>query len=730
MKQTIKRIAVMRRLLMLSGSRLDLILCIFLFAGCCVWGGWFLENRIHTVGYTWKFSTKWIVPSALFAEGQGFINPVPESVEGLKPFLDEKKQTFSFSSRIEDADSSTLDWFQAQHRYLLLTLGVWWRIFGVSWLTFKWLIAVYYGMSAVLLYLIFRLGLRRLLSLAATMLFMIAPVVMLALPSMRDFAKTPFIFTVLLILLYLIKEQAPRKRYYLLVLVLGLVIGAGLGFRKDLMAAIPPAAAVLAIAARTETPLRLKGRAAALTLFLASVFLMQIPLMMAPGADKGGAKPAHDIICGFATENDAALGMQCASYERVYQFWDAFTHAAGNSWGRRVLDIEDTIYYNSIESTHANNGLVLAMMGMFPGDMLARGYAAASRILGGEFARTFPDIYPEKPVITALSRVFRPLASVLEWSKFLLISAFLIVLSAWSPRRAWAVFFLILYFTGYTCLQFQVRHYFYLTFIPIGLLGFLVERGLRLVSVLIKRRRDLNITEIKTPFFRSIPLRRMALFAFTAAALLVLPLFLGRLWQERALRSYIAACLQAPRTELAVDAIPEQAGKEEGDKENVLFRLSEPVISRRTSYGLQAWDVQTEYFMAEFAPSAAPRTFRIVYDAETEFNDFSHPIHLIGAPESREGLVRYFFPVYQACYTTVAGSPNPYTGFDGRWGRSLFAGLEIPGKWAGDFKGLYRVTDLDPFGVLLNIEIPPDLADFRYYQRFRLFTPVGTTPGS
>jgi hypothetical protein len=697
----------------------DLAVALLLFAVFTGWGGFYLTRYIETVGYTYKLSTHLLVPSALFAEGAGLTNLPPETVPGLKAFLDEETASFTFTGRIPETEKIPLSWFHARHLYLFWTLGIWWGIFGVSWLAFKWLIALFYGISAVLLYSLFRAGMGRAASLAGASLFLFSPAVLTILPSLRDFAKMPFFLAVAGIMLYLIRKPVSRRSLYGAAAAAGIVTGAGFGFRADILACIPAVLAILLLAVKTEGRREIANRSAAAALFLGVFFVVQLPLQIA-SRDEGGALAARNFTAGLATERDAWFGLDRASYEQIYAFEDGFLHATANSWGHRVLGIESEIPYNSPESARAYQSFALHTLYMFPRDMLARGYAATLRILGNGFLRRPREEYSGNTVIAALEKNLSPLAQFMEWTKLAAAGAVLLILSAFRPRSAWAGLFLTMYFTGYTALQFHFRHYFHLTFISIWFMAFLLDHGTRSLWRLVRDRG----AGAELPGACAPRLRNMAIFAVTAAAMLLIPLFLTRLWQERILNGYIAKCNAAPLIQLATQPVPRDTEGGEETAEPFYYRLAEPIQSRKHTDEAQVWEAQTEYIMAAFTAKPEPRALRVRYDAETPFNDFSHMFRLLPSPESSGGVTRYFFPVYQACYTSVAGQPNPYYFFDGRWGRSLFAGIELSADRTEDFLGLYRVKDLDPFQMLLNIQIPPDRADFRYHQRLHIFSKI------
>ncbi len=708
--------------------RLDKALLALLFVAALGFGGWYLRTHIHTVGYTYKLSTNHLVPAVLWAEGHGFVNPPVDAVPDLGDFLDERIASFSLRGKDVsfEGEQLTLSWFHVHHRYLMWVLAVWWAVFGVSWASFQWLLALFYAVTALCVYGLFRLGTGRFTSTLGALAYMLAPVTLTILPSLRDFSKAPFILAAALLMLYLVRGKRVPRKIMGVALLLGLVIGFGRGFRQDILVCFVPAVAILGLGVAPAAQRVFKVRAAALAVFGGAFLIAAIPTFFTGNAGGGGSMLAHDIICGFATEREADLGLERASYERVYYFSDAFTHAAGNSFGHRVCGITEPIPYNSRQSAVANTRLVLATGLMFPGDMVARAYASVCRILGLGFVRLPAHEYPLNAVTEFTRTLFEPLAQHLEQGKLFYTAAAFLIISGYSFRLAMAGFLLFLFLTAYPCLQFHVRHYFHLTFVSLWFFAFVLDRaffGMRQLAGQARHRPLKESGGVWWPEIRPAALRMVA-FAATAVLLLLVPLHAGRLWQRHNLQAHIAACRDAEVAEVAL--------QREADNGRVRFALAEPIESERHISGPQTWEVQTEYLMAAFTPSDSARDFTLEYRSQSSFNDFSHALTLHPTPESEDGLVRYFIPLYQACYVDISGLPNPDPGFDGRWGRALLEGLTMAPGTAADFQGLYRVRDLSEFGLLFNIQIPPNMQDFRYYQRVPVYwqaEETGTTHG-
>lgn len=673
----------------------------------------YLNRYVTTIASSYKVSTRWFGPSLMLASGKGFVNPVEDEIPGLRAFLDEETPDFDASRIPEGPCFREPSGLHKCYRYLLYAVALTWRIGGVSWGSYKVFLAVLYAVLAAVVYGLFRLGMGRLLSLAGTAAFMLSPVVLTLVPSSRDFAKAPFILGVVLVIGYLVSRPVARKwRYFAACAALGALIGVGLGFRDDLLVCLIPAALAILLVDRGPAALRVVHRLEGVGLFGVCFIVFAGPILIQ--MEEEGPRASHHIINGMSREREADMGIVPASYERVYLFSDAYVHATANSYGHRVLGITEEIPYLSPNSSLSGTAYVLDVFRQFPADMITRGLASTSCILGGGFLRLPPGEYPTNDFVKAWAAREHPLAAHLERWKVFYVAAGLLMLGSVSFRLGWSALLLMLYFTGYACLQFHVRHCFHLTFISLWLFGFVIARGLAAVwrLRLAPVRRQAAAVLSSPRCWWAPPVKRVVSFAASVVLVFTLVFGTASLYQRHNVKDYLARCAAAELEPVATHLSSSET--------SVMFALDDEILSPRVTTGGQVWEVQTEYLAAVFAASAAPRMIRIEYDSECPFNDFSCNVLVAGDGAARGALTRYFFPVYQSLYTTIAGTENPYQGFDGRWGRSALKGISMPIEYGGDFKGLYRVKDIMPFRVLLNLSTSDDNSRFRYQQWFRL----------
>src|SRR4029450_13222396 len=112
-------------------------------------------------------------------------------------------------------------------------------------------------------YGILRLTLTRSLALCALAVSVTATPNLMLVPQLRDYAKGPFLLAAMLILGAAVRWGSGLRRTLALAALCGAVVGIGLGFRNDLLLAIPPS--LLTLAVLVPRSLSLRDRAVVIT---------------------------------------------------------------------------------------------------------------------------------------------------------------------------------------------------------------------------------------------------------------------------------------------------------------------------------------------------------------------------------------------------------------------------------------------------------------------------------
>lgn len=608
--------------------------------------------------------TAWLyIPSVMFASGRGLVNVAPQDVPGLLEFVEFETMEFDRDCVPEDLPIKPLDTYERYHRYLLYAAGWTWRLFGISWGALKILIVGLLCTATLLAYGIFRLGMNRGFSLAGAALFILTPEVTVVAVNLRDFSKAPFFLATVLILGLLCKKRPGLRAFLGSALLLGVVQGIGLGFRRDLAICLVPSVIVLAFCARRAPGKPFLHRLAAIGLLCASFVVSAWPILTSFREE--GSLGYHDMLMGMSTFSDDQLGLDRASYERMYRLHDVYVYVSAVTYRERV-----GLPNSPTEPSDGKKELLIEMARTFPADMLVRPYAAIVRILG----HGFPYGWDVCGVLCAAG-VF-------------------LLLHYGGRRQAWLALFLVVYFCGYTCLQYTYRHCFHLYFLSFWLVGFLGQACVWFVwqmrpSV---RRRQWPRLRRRVSF----ALRQGAVSCVCAGALFLVPLYGARIYQRQAVAEIIEKHAAADLEPIAVERRPWQG--------LALFRPTAQSAFQPCARAMYGGGLRATYLMAEFEVGETTPYFWIRYEGKHGANDFWSVLALEPYGYVHNQRVRYFFPVYE---------------FMGLREWSHFVGLALSEKYEATFKGLYRVRNVDDFRLLLNLTVPEDMGQFRAYQKVR-----------
>ncbi|HPC15157.1 MAG TPA: hypothetical protein P5318_05625 [Candidatus Hydrogenedentes bacterium] len=647
--------------------------------------------------------------SVMIACGRGFITPVVSTIPALSDFLLQKTNTFDPKQLPDTFPTFRNSRFTDNHFYLLTAAGWIWKVFGMDWRVLKLLFVVLYCASAGVVYGLFRLGMNRLFSALGALFFMTAPLVLTTLPNLRDFAKAPFLLGVILMLGHLVARPLTPRRLFGLAAGIGLTIGFGQGFRQDLFICLIPSVLIIAFFARGMGPLSVGRRLAALALFILSYAFAVWPCR-ATSTDEGTLM-FHNVIMGLSSECSDLLGVGKASYDMEYLCNDNFAHAARCSYARRIKGNKDPIGYQTVEGARVAKEYVIDVAKTFPADFIARGLAALRFILGGTSVERAPYGPPHSQFLDRMNSLHAPVAAVMNAAGILAAVVVLLAASRREPRVAIAMLFLLLYFGSYTALLFQLRHCFHLVFVPIWFSGVLIENGVRAAAAF---RLDMFRG---TGWWRTVETRRMAVFALASFAVMAAPLYAARVYQYvkvgRLLAPYQTAKLESVETETSLLKnwhVFKPTSWEPFPSPNTIAGAPEPNTRwlaplPRSGSGFDAYemDPRVSYGVVELASNTTPCPVAVRFETEQGGNDFSRILCAQSGGTGPNARTLFFFPIYEFPASVTLG-------------RSRFAGVALPADRAAEFKGLYRVADLEPFPFLPVLSIPENTSHIQRYQ--------------
>ena len=258
------------------------------------------------------------IPAIMMNAGHGFSNIDPTTVPELRTFLDFQQPAFNIQNIPENIESVPLHPYQEFHRYLIYSVALIWRIQGVTWDAVKTLLLIYLFLTCLGVYGICRLAMHPLLALLTVIAFSsLTGRSQPHSPILRDFAKAPFILGTAYFLACIVFKENTRAKFFVKVLLVGLLLGLGMGFRRDVMIFLPISIIFLFFGA-------IKGSHYAIGTKIISV-LMLITVFVVSGWPvhkslmRSGFLAAHDTIMGFSSFSDHELKLvQPASYEKHY----------------------------------------------------------------------------------------------------------------------------------------------------------------------------------------------------------------------------------------------------------------------------------------------------------------------------------------------------------------------------------------------------------------------------
>jgi hypothetical protein len=611
--------------------------------------------------------------------GRGYTDPGPALTPGLSAFLTLKSDHFSCAELPQALPARPPNVTQRLYRYLMWSVAGVWAVRGISWSELWPLFGVLYGATVAVCYGLFRLGMGRIVSCAAALGLLVSSTHLGNLPGLRDYAKAPFILGLILIAAHLARRL---DRPAALAALFGGVLGIGFGFRNDILIVLPAFIVVLLAwelpRDRRDVGVRLMGLAIAGVAFTVTAW----PILWAYAR---GSNTGHVALLGLMTPFDGPLGIAGSVYAWGYAFLDGFANTVINSYTYRVYG--HPVVYLSGEYDRAMIHYILQIARHWPADIIARAYSAVLKVVDFPFETgVYMDSVPFGIRNATVLRLYgwqTGALHVLEGTGIAAVALALCALSASSVRRAVLLLAGLLYFAGYTAIQFQPRHFFHLEFIAWWALGFLAQ-GVIAGELLSRPSRE--------------TMRRVAVFAAIALGILVLPLEAARWYQQRHMRLFLERYVDAAREPVTVQAI------EAGDR--TLLQAATLWEGRNVQQR-----VSTEYIVVAFSPAACsaislPVTFR--YDAPDQWTDYSLDLTLplTGDHPSTE----VFFPAYY-----ISGS-------------SRFTGVEVPRGLERCVQQVTRVRDLRPLPLLLNLTLTSNLEHALLYQTLSDWETSGPVP--
>lgn len=660
-----------------------------LFVAAFATAVWFVPQFVASGGKPWFYQQEF-GPAVMEACGLGYVNPAPKTQPALEAFLDRKTDVVSCSG-LESAATAPLTSMQRAFRYLMMMVGETWRVRGhVAWSALTPLYGLLYGITAVLAYAIFRQGMGRTLAGLSATALIFSTLHLHNLPHLRDYAKAPFVLALVLAAIRLVRAEATTGRTLARAVAAGVLTGIGIGFRNDLLVAIPAFVAVFAVFLPLGLRERVWLRAAAIALYLVAVYGAMWPMSSVYRTGGGGSTP-HLVLLGLTPAFGADLGVDNSRlYELGFEYRDELALALIDNYADRTRADHRFLPMYGADYDRSAGQLLRDIAWHIPADLLTRVYASAVRITELPHSTTTAALVVPEFLSPVAQRLLLLKADGLRrfgalWPVPFVVS--LLALSVWNLRVGLFAMLFVLYLAGYPALQFQERHFFHLEFVGWWALGFsLTLLGSAAVAVVHAGWRK-DWIKVVTP---ADGWRRAGVQAAVAwvvlAVLLIAPLWVLRRYQEGQVRSWLQAVSVAPRT--AVDLVATTLPN--GD-----VQLAAPSLVA----GLpQDGGVHAAYLVAYVGgPRCDVTTVRMTqrYHATTAGYDFTHFVDL-PVPLGDDPTALYF-PAYYRNPRSAVTADEPFG----------FAGLELPAAQASCLTRVSRINDASAWPALFELRLRP-----------------------
>ncbi len=647
--------------------------------------------RLVAAGFQGEFYQSEFGPAVLMACAQGYRNPDEQQLPALRAFLNRQTDRLDCSALPEVIPEQPLSGPQATWKYLLLAVAATWWLAGVSWSAVHWLSAFLLGLTAVSAYAALRLASGRVVSIVGALLVISSPLHVLHVLQLRDYVKAPFMITIALLLVVLVTRRLPLASLLGWSLAVGVVLGVGMGFRNDLLIAVP--AFVVAVTfASFRVPGRLPLRlVAGLGIGAAGSLVAAAPVMgaYAPG---GGAGMSHVALLGMAAPFDQALGIAPSSIYRFgHPYNDSGVAAVISDEAFRREGHHQPIATYDAAYDRASTALVRSVFENLPADLWIRGLASTIAVLQLPSSSALDsEVLPlslNRWIATAYdvrARLVRGRGSIVM---FVVILAF-IAGAATSPAPTLVLLLLTVYFAAYPAVQFAERHYFHLNLIPIAAAAYLASAVWRTAAGVASGKAAPVTARVAARGARNV-----AIVLLSAALVIVAPLPLLRAYEDRQVLALVERATTMPRVELSPADRPTAAGKTSLGLDDL------PATTRSAQY---PQTTQAEYLRAEIGGNrcdAALVRIAIDYESTEGMAGFQRQLN-IATPPPLGAATLVFFPVYY--YQSKPGGSAVSTD------RYLFQALTLADSERACVTSVSRVLDPSPLPLLLDLTLPPE----------------------
>lgn len=678
----------------------DLVATTAVFLAALMLGQGYLSANPSRSLFDWETG-----PAVMLACGGGFRMPDSPG-EPLRQFFARSRPEITCGD-VDTAKGNPPLAVALSERYSLYGAAAFLRGGGLSWASLDWYLASLFAVTMALAYAIFRsIGGHIVLALIGVAALMWSDQV-LELASLRDFGKAPGFLAAGLAICWIVRRGLVKRSLLIPAVAAGAVVGLGIGSRIDLLIAVPAVIAAILFAAPGFTAAARREKAIATGAFVLSFLTLGLPILSSLGS---GTNSGHVVTLGMMREFTRNLGLEPPLYDIGDSYEDSFGYALIASHAKAVRHVASPADYGTPGYDTDGLGLLADTASLFPADLLTRALGATAQIMRrpfdgasrGDYLRVAP--FRDSSFFRTIGLARSAALKLVEGFSLWMIGAVIVGLWLVKPRIGIVATAAILYFCGYSMLQFSRRHTFHLDIIPIALYG--VALGWLAATARSVAQRGWRSAIAFSP-------RHVRLLAgpLTAIAVIAAGLVATRAWQQQHVTAMLEATLSGSWQPLALTPA------------HLMSRVEKD--SWRWQQELRAYPGRWDDGVLFDLPDAAATTLddrrgtKLGYLRIELRGTCDSTVVPLALSYSTRGSAFYRPYTRFVDVPVVPGQPThlltPVFAHDG--GQS-FDGIAVPGPQVGCVAAIARSTAIEQvrFPLLLAV-VPPDWRDRYWYQR-------------
>jgi hypothetical protein len=531
------------------GFALDLALAAVIGAAAFTIGG--LYRDAHTALRLYDdFPQQELGAAVAWTCGFGYRDP-GLTTPPVAAFLSRQSEGVVCSDLPRDMPVAQPTFTQRLYRYLMMAIALTWKLTGeISWSSLTPLFATAFAITAIATYALFRIWLAPIVAAVAIVPLLISPAQLDQLPNFRDYAKAPFMLTLLALVAWAPRAASSWRGVVAVSIAFGVVLGVGFGFRNDLLIVLPIWILVVVCAFPGRFWASLKLRAVAIALSVLTFVATAAPIL---DAYSQGSNSGHVALLGLMTEPfDRDLGVSRSAYDWGNLYTDGLASRLITSYAKRAHGVD--VEFLSKAYDRAAIEYLGYIAKEFPADLVVRVYGSVLQIVdelpfeAGTYAMAVP-LAVRSPRLQSLYAWRQRTLTFLGGAGLAITGTALLIISARGVWHGLLVFVCLLYLSGYPAIQFQARHFFHLEFVGWAAVAIVTQAVL---TVVWRRARRQAPVEPATKI-----VARVAAFACLALAAVSVPLYASRALQSRSIPPLVQErYLGAPLITLATEVQP------------------------------------------------------------------------------------------------------------------------------------------------------------------------------